>query len=474
MPVPTRLQISSPTAPRLPYLGLGSEEALLTLADALPDAVFTIDLAGRVTSWNRTAERITGWSRAEALGRDCSILAGDAVHGCACGLGPVRCGLIEQGRTSKTCTLRRKDGRLMLIVKNAVPLTGADGEVKGALETFTEVGEEGFAPRCGLPPADGQEGDFCGMIGRSAPMRELFATVGRVARSNATVMLLGESGTGKECVATAIHRASRRAAGPFVRVSCSALNENLLESELFGHVKGAFTGAVRDRRGRFQEASGGTLLLDEIGDVSPAVQVKLLRVIEQRELERVGESLPVRVDVRLICATHRDLKALVQEGRFRADLYFRLAVFPVRLPPLRERVEDIIPIAEAHLARLVRDGGVRSAGLSPGAVAALGAYAWPGNVRELQNALEFAALRAEGGLIEAAHLPEDLRAAPGGPGGDGEPAEAVTAEAPFDRARAVAVLGACDWNRAEAARRLGVSRVTLWKRLKAWGVTHPR
>ena len=468
--MPPRPTFPSPVAPRLPYLGLGSEEALRVLSDALPDAVFTIDLAGKVTSWNRTAERITGWSRAEALGRDCSILAGDAVHGCACGVGPIRCGLVEQGRTAKTCTLRTKDGRLLLIVKNAVPLAGPDGEVVGALESFTAMGEEGFDPRRPRPPGAEATGELCGMIGRSPPMQELFATIARVAQSNATVMLLGESGTGKECAASAIHQASRRAEGPFVRVSCSSLNENLLESELFGHVKGAFTGAVRDRRGRFQEADHGTLLLDEIGDLSPAVQVKLLRVIEQRELERVGDSVPVRVDVRLICATHRDLKALVQEGRFRADLYFRLAVFPIRLPPLRERLGDLPRLAEAHLARLVRAGGVRAAGLSPAALEALHAYPWPGNVRELHNALEFAALRAEVGLIEVAHLPEDLRArGPAGADAGGVVAPAPAA-GPLDRDRAVAALDACGWNRAEAARRLGVSRVTLWKRLKAWGL----
>ena len=335
------------------------------LADALPDALFTIDLDGRVTYWNRAAQRITGWSPEEALGRDCSILAGDAVRGCSCGVGPLRCGLAESGRTSKTCTLRTKDGRLLLIVKNAVPLYDGQGRLTGALESFTEVGEEGFEPRCDWRPAARGEADFCGIVGRHPTMAELFQTIGLVAQSNATVMILGESGSGKECVAEAIHRGSRRATGPFVRVSCSALNENLLESELFGHVKGAFTGAVRDRRGRFQEAHGGTLLLDEIGDVSPAVQVKLLRVIEQREIERVGDSMPIKVDVRLICATHRDLKGMVDAGRFRADLYFRLAVFPIRVPSLREHVEDIPLLADAWMARFVAAGGTRPAGISP-------------------------------------------------------------------------------------------------------------
>jgi transcriptional regulator with GAF, ATPase, and Fis domain len=224
-------------------------------------------------------------------------------------------------------------------------LLSTDGATIGAIETFLEVGASTGAVR--LPetmdstPTPGVDSTWCGLAGRSPSMLELFRLIELVARADATVMILGESGVGKEVVAEAIHRRSARGAGPFVRVSCSALNENLLESELFGHVKGAFTGALRDRLGRFEEADGGTLLLDEIGDISPLVQVKLLRVIEQREVERVGDSQPRKVDVRLLCATHRNLKQLVAEGRFRADLYFRLAVFPLRVPSLRERPEDV-------------------------------------------------------------------------------------------------------------------------------------
>ncbi len=477
------LRPTPPPSRPLPFLGFGSEAALRAVADALPDALFTIDLSGRVTYWNAAAQRITGWSPAEALGRDCSILAGDAVHGCACGVGPLKCGLAEQGRLSKTCTLRAKDGRLLRIVKSAVPITAPDGTVTGALETFTAVGEEaelaGAAPDpapggCALPPPRPGP-DFAGLVGRHPVMAELYKTIALVARSNATVMILGESGSGKECVAEALHRGSRRADGPFVRVSCSALNENLLESELFGHVKGAFTGALRDRRGRFQEAHGGTLLLDEIGDISPAVQVKLLRVIEQREIERVGDSSTIKVDVRLLCATHRDLKAMVQQGRFRADLYFRLAVFPIRVPPLREHLEDLPLLAEAWLARLAEEGGARPARITPAALRALAGYPWPGNVRELQNVLEFAALRAGEGPLDAAHLPEEVRQPPAAAGGsaaaEGEPdpaevgarAAALTTEALRD------MVARCGGNRAEAARRLGISRVTLWKRLKQAG-----
>jgi transcriptional regulator with GAF, ATPase, and Fis domain len=288
-------------------------------------------------------------------------------------------------------------------------------------------------------------------------MQKIFRTIGMVAPLKTTVLVTGESGTGKELIAKALHYQSPRADKALVTLNCAAIPENLLESELFGHVKGAFTGALRDRRGRFQEAHGGTLLLDEIGDISPTVQVKLLRVIEQRAVERVGDSQPIHVDVRLLCATHRDLKELVAAGRFRADLYFRLAVFPLRVPPLRDHLEDLPLLCARFLARVAPG----APGPSPEALATLGAYGWPGNVRELQNALEYAALRAAGAPIAPEHLPEDVR------GGAG-PERAGGGAAALRRA-----LEAHGWNREQAARALGVSRVTLWKRMKRAGVSPP-
>jgi two-component system response regulator HydG len=463
--------------PTLPFLGLGSESNLRDLADALPDGLFTTDAEGIVTFWNRGAERITGWTRDEALGKSCAILAGDSVRGCSCGVGPIRCGLATTSRTSKCCTVRTKDGRLTLIVKNAVPIYAADGRAVGALESFTEAGGVDALERAVPEPRRGAAGafDFAGMVGREPAMAELYRMIELVARSDSTVMILGESGSGKEMVAEAVHRASPRAGGPFVRVSCSALNENLLESELFGHVKGAFTGALKDRRGRFQEAHGGTLLLDEIGDISPLVQVKLLRVIEQREIERVGDSQPLKIDVRLLCATHRDLRQLVASGRFRADLYFRLAVFPLRVPSLRERANDIPLLAERFLSRLQpAAGGPR--GLAPEALRALRAHAWPGNVRELQNVLEYAALQAGAGEVRVEHLPAELRGGAGAPPrltvlGDGIPDGG--APAADERAALVEALEQTGWNRTRAAKALGVSRVTLWKRMKRHGLSAP-
>jgi transcriptional regulator with PAS, ATPase and Fis domain len=474
------MSASSLSLLRRAFLGLGSEEALQAIADALPHGVFTTDVEGHVTYWNGAAEQITGWSREEALGKDCSILAGDTLNGCACGSGPLRCGLASSGRTAKCCTTISKSGKLLLIVKNAVPIYSASGDVVGALECFSAVpANTAMASRPGLGSL--ASGTFQGLIGREPVMQELYRTVSLVAASDATALLLGESGTGKERVAEAIHALSRRSAGPFVRVSCSALNENLLESELFGHVKGAFTRAVHDRRGRFQEAHGGTLFLDEIGDISPIVQEKLLRVIESRQIERVGDSASIPVNVRLVCATHRDLKALVESARFRADLYFRIAVFPIRVPPLREHIGDLPLLAEWTFSG-ARSSAAAPQPLTPGALEALAAYHWPGNVRELQNVLEFAALRAGGQPIGLDHLPEEIRARAGrevgirmADGPRGRPGNGGTPQCPnVERDALTAALDATGWNRAAAARRLGISRVTLWKRMKARGITPPR
>jgi two-component system, NtrC family, response regulator HydG len=459
--------------PSLPFLGLGTESNLRGLADALPDGLFTTDAEGLVTFWNAAAERITGWTREEALGQACSILAGDSIRGCACGVGPIRCGLAATSRSSKCCTIRTKDGRLVLIVKNAVTLQDAAGRPVGALESFTEAGSiDGFDVPPELRRGAPTPGDFTTMVGQHPAMRELQRMIELVARSGSTVMILGESGSGKELVAEAIHRASPRAGGPFVRVSCSALNENLLESELFGHVRGAFTGALKDRRGRFQDAHGGTLLLDEIGDISPVVQVKLLRVIEQREIERVGDSQPIKVDVRLLCATHRDLRQLVSAGRFRADLYFRLAVFPLQVPALREHAEDIPALAERFLSRLGSGAAQRPRAIFPEALRALCAHAWPGNVRELQNVLEYAALQSGGYDIRLEHLPGEIRAA--GERAGAAASGANRADATVDERRElVLALEQAGWNRTRAAAALGVSRVTLWKRMKRHGVGDP-
>jgi Nif-specific regulatory protein len=247
------------------------------------------------------------------------------------------------------------------------------------------------------------------IVGNSHRMRDVYRQIRQVAPSETTVLIRGESGTGKELVASALHYRSARASGPLVRVNCAALNENLLESELFGHEKGAFTGALYARTGRIEDAEGGTLFLDEIGEFSPAIQVKLLRVLQERQFERVGSNRPLQADVRIIAATHQDLEARVAEGAFRQDLYYRVHVFPISLPPLRERREDILQLADHFVAKYSKKMNKTIRRISTPAINMMFAYHWPGNVRELENCIEYAVLLANDGVIHGHHLPPTLQ-----------------------------------------------------------------
>ena len=306
--------------------------------------------------------------------------------------------------------------------------------------------------------------DGSGMIVQSDEMKRVLDLARRVARVDSTVLLTGESGVGKERVARFIHDESARTAGPFVAINCGAVPETLLESELFGHVKGAFSGATRDRPGLFEAAHGGTLLLDEIGEVPPAMQVKLLRVLQEREVRRVGENHSRAVDVRVLAATNRDLPAEIHAARFRQDLYYRLRVVDLRIPPLRERRDDILPLARAFLAEAAARMGREVTGLSPAAAHLLVRHEWPGNVRELENAMERAVALARGNLVEVEGLPEEIVAASPSFGASGEPKSLAEVE----RDHILSVLRATAGNREEAASILGIGTATLYRRLKRY------
>ena len=319
------------------------------------------------------------------------------------------------------------------------------------------------------------------LVGRSPSIIEVMKTVARVAPTQATVLVTGETGTGKELVARVLHRYSGRGSRRFVAVNCAALPEGLLESELFGHVKGAFTGASSARPGLFREADGGTLFLDEVGDVSPALQARLLRAVQEHEVVPVGSETPVKVDVRVIAATHRDLSALVREARFREDLYYRLNVVTLHLPPLRERRQDI-PLLIDHFLRTLADRHRRGRiALDPETQERLLAYRWPGNVRELQNLLERALVFATQDVIGPEHLPVEVRAldavgpeAPASPPGPVPPAVETMALAEIERRHVLRVLAAQGGNRERTARVLGISRRTLTRMLQRWGMIHHR
>ena len=314
----------------------------------------------------------------------------------------------------------------------------------------------------------------CGLISRSQAMARVMRLAESLQHSESSVLITGESGTGKEVMARLIHSNSPRRAGPFVAVNVAALPGDLLESELFGHVRGAFTGATRDRMGRFDAASQGTLFLDEVGDLPLHLQVKLLRVLQEHTYERVGESRPRHSEARIIAATNRNLRSAVSEGTFREDLYYRLRVIPIELPPLRERREDIEPIARALLAR-VGTRASRSLQFAPEALRAILSYRWPGNVRELENALEYAATVARGQTMQPEDLPPEVlngaavNHGPSSPDAAPPPAAADPRLDP-ERAAIEAALQANRWSRTEAARTLGVSRSTLWRRMRELGL----
>jgi transcriptional regulator with GAF, ATPase, and Fis domain len=310
-------------------------------------------------------------------------------------------------------------------------------------------------------------------------MRKLFQHILRAATSEATVLIEGESGTGKELVARSLHENSNRCRGPYVRLHCAALAESLLESELFGHARGAYTGATTARAGRFEAAHTGTLLLDEIGEISPAIQVKLLRVLQEREVERLGENAPRKVDVRIIAATNRNLLEMVRAGTFREDLYYRLRVLPIQTPTLRSRREDISLLVQHLLSEMGSQYG-RSLEISPEALQALEKYDWPGNIRELTNALEFAIVQSDGPNILPSHFPPEIHNQIAAPVYQAAGVEAARnmpmayyhshMQPDEEKEQIVRTLKETGGNKAAAARMLGMSRTTLWKRLKHFGI----
>jgi DNA-binding NtrC family response regulator len=315
---------------------------------------------------------------------------------------------------------------------------------------------------------------FSSIIGKSRKMQEVFWLIREVAHSDATVLIQGDSGTGKELVASAIHYNSKRRARPYIRVSCASLPESLVESELFGYEKGAFTGATQRRIGRFEASAGGTLFLDEIGDLPLAVQAKLLRVLQERQIERLGSNRPIDVDVRFVSASLRSLEEEIAEGSFREDLFFRINTVPIHLPPLRERREDIPLLAQAFLREFSGERGKEVVDLSEDVLEVLDNHAWPGNVRELRNVIERAVVFCRGPLITPEHLPPGLRDAPPPPPSLAAPRQAEPLRRAVERAEIEAIraaLDTTDGRRNDAAEILGISRKTLWEKIKAYGIS---
>ena len=441
-----------------------------TVVDTIQDGVMVVDVNGTIISVNQAMERITGYSRQELIGKQCSALNCNICEVAIEHDGSHWCLLFKTGKLERRkCTLTRKDGCQVHILKNASILQNPNGQVIGAVETMTDITElvekdtQLQAIRRQLQSEDG----FEGIIGASPMMTQVFDMIMKVSGSDAPILILGESGTGKELVAQAIHRHSDRSDNPYVKVNCAALNESLLESELFGHVKGAFTGAFQNREGRFEAAAGGSIFLDEIGDLPLSIQIKLLRTLEEKVIERVGDNRPIPVDVRIITATNRNLKTLVEAGRFRNDFYYRINVIPIMLPPLRERKQDISLLAEYFFERVQLKADKPIRGISPEAMEALIRYPWPGNVRELKSAFEYACVTCNETMIQPQHLPPDIHFS--SPPPVSEPSGAMTTDN-LKKHQLIQALEQANGNQSQAGRILGVSRVTVWNRMLRYGL----
>ncbi|MFW6334181.1 MAG: sigma-54 interaction domain-containing protein [Desulfosalsimonas sp.] len=442
-----------------------------TIFDTLHDGLMVVDTEGSIVAANPAAEEITGYSAEELEGRSCRILNCTGCKFVGEGRGEKWCKLFAVGGVrDKKCLITKKDRRTVHILKSARVLRDESGEMIGAVETLTDISQIIRQQREieSLRQTYQLDEGFYGILGKSQVMVNLFEMIDNVARSDAPVMITGQSGTGKEMVARAVHEAGARKGQPFIKVNCAALNENLLESELFGHVKGAFTGADRSRIGRFEAAHEGTILLDEIGDIPPSTQVRLLRVLEEKKIERVGDHNPIPVDVRVLTATNKDLEKLVSEGKFRQDLYFRINVFPIHCPRLTERPEDIPMLVQHFMRRNMMNSDKKILGVTPEALEKLMAYDWPGNIRELRNTIEYALVLCPGGSIDLNHLPARItggktKSLAGKEAGDNE----------NDRARHEQLLRQTGWNQSETARQMGVSRVTVWKKINKYNIQRP-
>ena len=429
--------------------------------ETLRDGLMVVDNESNIVLFNRAAEEITGYRKEEVIGRKSSIFN--------CEIEPNKAGgeadsqLKKFGATyNMECRIKSGDGRWVHLLKNVITLRDENDEIIGTVESMTDITSlyKKEMELQGLKQELRQEYWFMGLLGKSVPMQRLYEHIRNAAMSEAPVLIYGESGAGKNLVAQALHKLSRRKDGPFMQMNCAALNEQLLESELFGHKKGAFTGAVSDRTGRFEAAHGGSVFLDEIGDMPMSMQVKLLRVLEEKVVERVGDHRPIPVNIRLISATNKDLTNLIQSGKFREDLLYRINSVTIKVPSLRERSEDIPLIAFHYLKKISSVNNKEITSISPPAMEILINFPWPGNVRRLINALEHSVVTCKTDIIEVSDLPDYLVYEKKADGG----------ESRIDPEKIRASLALYKGNKTLAAKNLGISRVTLWKKMKALGM----
>jgi PAS domain S-box-containing protein len=417
--------------------------------DNLKEGIIAHDAQRRIFFFNREAERITGYDRREVLGRDCHEAFGEPFCGSRCAFCDASEEIAETADYALNITT--KSGEPRRIEMTVTRMQDGTGGLAGVLASFRDMTD-----LLRLQLRADEMTRFSGIIGRDSKMRMVFKQIRDVAGYDFPVHLSGETGTGKELVANAIHNESRRAGAPFVPINCGALPESLIETELFGHVKGAFSGAIRDKKGRFELADGGTVFLDEVAELSNTMQVKLLRFLQEGRFERVGGEVTLTVNVRVISATNKNLKKEVERNRFREDLFYRLNVIPIHLPPLRDRKTDVKLLVDHFLRDAADRYGREPLTLSNRALALMLDYRWPGNVRELQNAIQFAFVKCSSKIIEIDDLPLELR----------EVADVCGRRGPSRKLDLEAVRKALDrtaGNKAKAAKLMGVGRATLYR-----------
>jgi len=450
-----------PTTPGGTIGGGPCDDRFEAILNSISDGVFAVDSEWRITCFNRAAERTTGIRRAQALGRRCSEVFRSNICEEACALRYT----METGHPiiNLPISIRNASEKRIPVTVSTAVLRDRGGRVIGGVETFRDLNLVKGLLREVEATVEGPQ-----IITADARLKKLLSHVPTIAQSDSTVLIEGESGTGKGLLAKAIHAASARREGPLVTINCGALPENLLESELFGYRRGAFTGADRDKPGRVQAAEGGTLFLDEIGDLPLSLQVKLLRLLQERVYEPLGGIESLTADVRVITATHRNLAQRAASGEFRSDLYYRINVIQMEMPPLRERPADIPLLADATLRRLSMKRGKLVEGISREVLKRLMGYAFPGNIRELENILEHAYVLCTGARIEEDDLPDWFPGNPPALGGKGA-ASLEDLEARFIRA----ALEEHGWNRAEAAHALGIHKTTLHRKIRKLNISLP-
>lgn len=431
------------------------------ILESIEEGVFTVNLDWKIMSFNRAAEKITGFSRKQAIGKSCF----DIFRTNVCGNGCVLRQTLKTGNpiSNMPIYIHRADGKCVPISVNTAVLRASDNSIIGGVETFRDLSALSELKKAYLKTQS-----FEDIVSKNRRMLHYFEILPQIAESDSTVLIDGATGTGKEFLARAIHNHSPRSKEPFVAVNCGALPDTLIESELFGYKKGAFTDAKKDKAGRFALAQNGTIFLDEIGDISPAVQVRLLRVLQERTYEPLGSTQSVKTNARIIAATHRDLEQRVQDNLFRDDLFYRINVMRISLPPLCERHEDIPLLVDYFVDHFNRLRGKQLPGLAQGAMTALMMYDWPGNIRELENAIEHAFVLCPEGLIRLHHLPERIQPF----SKTDQLPEGMTLK-DVEKSTIIQALKRNQWKKVATARELGIDKNTLRRKILRYDIQQP-